>query len=120
MKILLCLFGAATLLCAAEVSGKWVGTSEFTNQAGQIRKGPILMTLTQSGEDVTGTAGPSADRQQGIQNGKVRGDQLTFEIPDSTGKVVVELTVGDNSLRGEAKFHREYGVITMKLALQRE
>jgi hypothetical protein len=116
---LLTVFLMSAALYAGDVTGKWAGTSEFTNRGGEVRSGPILMTLQQKGEEVTGTAGPSEDRQQEIRSGRVSGDKLTFEISDPAGKSVVELAVGDGSLKGEAKFHREYGVITMKLELKR-
>lgn len=121
MKRLLLLIGTtAWILCAADVSGKWTGTSEFVNKDGQRRTGPILLTLAQRGEEVTGTAGPTSERQAPIQSGKVSGDTLTFEVPDPNGKAVAELTVSENLMKGEVKFHREYGVITMTLSLKRE
>jgi hypothetical protein len=107
------------VLYAGDLSGKWLGTSEFTNRGGEVRSGPILMMLKQSGEEVTGTAGPTAERQQEIRGGKVSGDKFTFELTDAGGKVVVEMTAGEGSLKGEAKMHREYGVITMKMELKR-
>jgi hypothetical protein len=118
MKLLGLMFLTAVLY-AGDVSGKWVGTSEFTNRGGEVRSGPILMTLKQSGAEVTGTVGPTAERQNDIRGGKVSGDKFTFELTDAGGKVVVEMTVGEGSLKGEAKMHREYGVITMKMELKR-
>jgi hypothetical protein len=115
-------FLAALLMIAAsiDVSGKWVGTSEFVNQGGETRTGPVSMTLRQEGDVVRGTAGPSADRQQELQNGKLNGERLTFETADAGGKVEIALTVRDGVMKGEAKMHREYGVITMKLELKKE
>ncbi len=120
MRLFVFLLGAVAFLHAADVSGKWTGTSEFVNKDGQVRSGPLSMTLKQSGEEVTGTAGPSADRQQEISKGKISGDKVTFEIQDATGYATVELTATEESLKGQAKFHRDYGVITMKLELKRE
>ncbi len=120
MKRSVFLLGTVTALLAGDVSGKWTGSSEFVNRDGQVRSAPILMTLRQSGQDVTGTAGPSADRQQEIRKGKISEDRLTFEIQDGTGYATVELTAAEGSLRGQATFHRDYGVVTMKLALKRE
>jgi hypothetical protein len=78
------------------------------------------MTLKQTGEELQGTLGPSADRQQQIQNGRIVGDRLTFEATDAAGRAVVDLTLDEGTLIGEAKLHREYGVITMKLKFKRE
>jgi hypothetical protein len=120
LKLIIVLFGAAMLLGAADVTGKWIGTSEFVNRGGEVRTGPISMTLKQNGDAVIGTAGPSSERQHEIRNGRLAGDKLTFEIADSSGHAMVELLAGDSTLKGEAKFHREYGVVTMKLDLKRE
>ena len=120
MKLFVFLLGAVTALHAADISGKWTGSSEFVNRDGQVRSGPMSMTLRQSGEEVTGTAGPSAERQQEIRKGKISGDRLTFEIQDAAGYATVELTAAERSLRGQATFHRDYGVVTMKLELKRE
>jgi hypothetical protein len=109
-----------TVLYAADVSGRWIGKTEFVNRDGEVRSGSVFLTLRQSGEDVNGTAGPSAEWQQEIRNGKVRSGKLTFEVEDPSGKAVVELSIGDEVLSGEAKLHREYGVIAMKLELKRE
>ena len=120
MKLLTCLFAAATAVCAADVSGKWSGTSEFVNRDGQPRTMPIVLLLKQSGDQLEGTTGPSAEQQREIQNGKFAANQVTFDVPDEGGKAVVSLTLAGDTLKGEAKFHREYGVITMKLALERK
>ncbi len=120
MKLFVLLLGAVTALHAADVSGKWVGASEFVNRDGQARKGPISLTLKQSGEEVTGTAGPTAEQQQEIRKGRISENKLTFEIQDATGYATVELTVAEGSLKGQATFHRDYGDITMKLELKRE
>jgi hypothetical protein len=119
MKLLLCAC-FATALQAAEVSGKWAGTAEFVNRDARARSTPILIALKQSGDDITGTAGPTGEMQQEIRNGKVAGDKLKFEIADPGGTAVVELTIGEGTLKGEAKGTREYGVVTMKLDLKRE
>ena len=120
MKFLTCLLAAATALCAADVSGKWSGTSEFVNRGGETRTIPVNLTLQQNGEQVTGTAGPSAEQQQQIQNGKFDGNQLTFEVSDGEGKAMVSLTLAGEALKGEAKYHREYGIITIKISVERK
>lgn len=121
VKLVAALLGsAAVLLAAQDISGTWKGTSEFVNRDGETRTGSVQLTLKQNAQQVTGTAGPSAERQNEIRKGKVDGDKLTFEVPDPTGLVEIGLTIGENTLRGEAKFHREYGLIIMKLELRRE
>jgi hypothetical protein len=114
------LMQALMIAASIDVSGRWAGTSEFTNRGGEVRSGPILMTLKQEGAAVTGTAGPSAEQQQELHKGWISGDKLTFETTDPGGKVEIALLVRDGVMKGEAKMHREYGVITMKLELKKE
>jgi hypothetical protein len=120
MKPLILLFAAASALCAADISGKWSGTSEYVNRDGQTRSLPVNLTLQQKGEQVTGTAGPSAEQQQQIQNGKFDGNQLTFEVSDGEGKAIVSLMLAGEAMKGEAKYHREYGIITIRISLERK
>lgn len=120
MKILIALCGAATLLYGADISGKWTGTSELVDRDGQVIMGAVLMTLHQRGEDVTGTAGPSEERQAVIQNGKLRGDKLTFVASEGDQRGELELRLIDGELRGQATFQRESGAMIFKLVLKRE
>lgn len=119
VKLLLVML-AAFALHAADLSGKWSGTSEYTNRDGESRSVPMTMTLKQAGDTVTGTVGPGPDRQQEIRNGKLSAGKLTFEITDPAGSAEIELSVSDNALTGQAKMKREYGVIAMKLSLKRD
>ncbi len=120
VKLAAAFLGTAAVLLAADVTGTWKGNSEVVNRDGETRQMAVVMNLKQTAEQVTGTAGPAGAEPAEIQKGKVNGDKFTFEADDHGNKVEVTLTVGENTLRGEAKFNREYGVVTMKLDLRRE
>jgi hypothetical protein len=118
--MLLCLAAAAAVVCAADLSGKWTGTAEFVNRGGETRKGPMLITLKHTGDTITGTAGPTPERQFEVTKAKLEDDKLTFELVEgATQKTLVEVTVKGDEMTGEAKMQREYGVIPAKLSAKR-
>ena len=86
-----------------DVTGVWTGTA--TGSAGQA--GGAHIALKQKGAEVTGTAGPAADRQQPISNGKiatVKGvTSLTFDVTQPSGPVLTfALRLVEGRLKGTA------------------
>jgi len=77
----------ATLALAAGVTGNWSGL--ITPETGEGPQ-PLYLVLHQSGDQLTGTGGPSAAEQHPMQNGRMQGDRLTFEVPAGTGTFVFE------------------------------
>src|SRR5689334_3480587 len=70
---LLVLLSATCLL--ADVSGKWAGAAQDDQER------TLYFILKQDGATLTGTAGPREDEQHAMQNAKVEGDRITFEVP---------------------------------------
>ena len=105
MKTLLCgLLLSALTLSAAEITGKWSGSFDITNSDGATEADTAYMSLKQNGGEVTGTAGPSADKQWTIQKGKLDGQKLTFEVlMEDGGTLVFDLTFDDSSIEGNVK-----------------
>jgi hypothetical protein len=121
LKILIAILAAAAVLAGADATGKWSGTSEYTNREGEKRVGSALMILEQKGSELTGTAGPDAERQHAIENGKVDGQKLSFTVADSPTHVAkVELVMNGDALEGQASFEYPQGTVTMKLLLKRQ
>ena len=86
-----------------DVTGVWTGS--FTPSTGG--QSGAHMDLKQKGTEVTGTAGPGADRQVAIANGKVttvKGvTSVTFDATQPNGMVMkFDLTVVDGRLKGKA------------------
>jgi hypothetical protein len=78
------------------------------------------MDLKQSGAELTGTAGPSAEEQLPIQKGKVEGDKITFEVQTNGPLMKFELALVDGHLKGEAKAEFDGQVRKATLDLQRK
>ena len=72
----------AMSLMGADVTGKWSG-SFMPN--GEEHTRPVFMILNQDGDKLTGSGGPNESEQHPMQNGKVDGDHLTFEVPTDNG-----------------------------------
>jgi hypothetical protein len=86
-----------------DVTGTWTGT--FTPSSGQ--PGGAHMVLKQKATEVSGTAGPAADRQIAIANGKVttvKGvTSVTFDATQPNGLLMkFDLKVVDGRLKGKA------------------
>lgn len=86
-----------------DVTGTWTGT--LTRSTGD--QGGAHIVLKQKGTELTGTAGPAADRQVAIANGKVttvKGvTSVTFDSTQPNGLVMkFDLKVVDGRLKGKA------------------
>lgn len=119
LRLLSCLLFVLTL-SAADLTGKWEGTAEFKRSDGTPGGGDAVFNLKQSGQEVTGTAGTSADQQVPIQNGKLDGDKLTFEVNAGERVYKLELTVTGDKMEGQLKGEDGSGnPLIAKLSLKR-
>ncbi|MBK9241230.1 MAG: hypothetical protein IPL75_13445 [Acidobacteria bacterium] len=84
-----------------DLTGKWDGTFIATVN-GQQEDDVVFMTLTQKGAVLTGTVGPSLDRQWAIIGGKVEGTKVTFDTQSDGPFVKFTLTLVDGRLKGDA------------------
>jgi len=103
-KFLCSLLFSALALGAAELTGKWSGSFDITNSDGETKADTAYMSLKESGGAVTGTAGPNTEKQWTIQNGKLDGQKLTFEVRmEDGGLLVFNLTFDGSSIQGDVK-----------------
>lgn len=85
-----------------DLTGKWNGTFIITMD-GQTQDDVVFMNLTQKGNVVTGTVGPTLERQWTIASGKVDGTKVTLDVESGEGPAVkLELTLVDGRLKGDA------------------
>jgi hypothetical protein len=115
MKIVFALMLSAVGLFAADATGTWTGT--LTRTGGET--GPAHLVLKQDGGKVTGTAGPGADEQHEIQDGKSAGGKITFEIPRENGAMKFVLTQEGDQIKGTVSMQRDGDVQTGELAVRR-
>ena len=110
------LLANALILPAADATGKWKGTLIPENRDA----GPALVILKQTGDTVTGTAGPDESERNEIANGNVTGDRITFEVPRENGTMRFVLILEGDTLSGHATRERDGQQQTAKLNLKRE
>jgi hypothetical protein len=105
MRKLVCALLLATLAgYAAELTGKWSGSFDVTNPAGETRDDNAYMVLKEAGGEVTGSAGPDVEKQWPIQKGKLDGQKLTFEVKmDDGGVIVFALRFDGTTIQGTAE-----------------
>jgi hypothetical protein len=78
---------------AGDLSGKWSG--EFKVDGGDHGV-PQLFMFKQNGDRLTGSGGPNTGEQYPIENGKVDGNRIMFEITTGEWKFTYDLkTTGD-------------------------
>ncbi len=126
MRTLLSLMLFTLSLSAADWTGKWSGTTDFKAPDGSTESGGAYAVLKQDGKAVTGTAGPSEEEQVAVENGKIDGKVLTFQVnvPGDAGPRVfkVSLTmISDDQVEGDIEGTANDGQkITGKLKMSRQ
>src|SRR5689334_2025547 len=99
MKLLLGSLLLATLALAADVTGTWSGSLKGNGPDGQ--DGGVTLVLKQTGTEITGTAGPTADHQMPIQKGKMEGDKIALEVPVGEGMFKFDLVLEGEHIKGD-------------------
>lgn len=95
MKTTLMMLAMAAMTWAADFTGTWSGPMEMTRN-GETRPDTAHLVLKQTGDEVTGSVGPNAEKQTSITQGTVTGDE-----------VVVEATTPNNGIRFVLKLRLE-------------
>jgi hypothetical protein len=100
-KLLCCLALSVLALNAADLTGKWSGSFDITTADGESKPDTAFLDLKELDGTVTGTAGPNAEKQWSLRNGKLDGQKLTFEVStDDGGFLAFELTFDGEGIQG--------------------
>jgi hypothetical protein len=84
---------------ASDLTGKWSGAFKVDGGDHDI---PQLFILKQDGNKLSGTGGPDTREQYPIENGKVAGDRVTFELTTGEWRFAYDLKqVGQDELKGD-------------------
>lgn len=121
LVLALTLFALPTL-AAEDFSGKWSGTFSGTASDGRQVTENIFLNLVHKGPELTGTAGPSPDRQWKILNGKVDGNKLAFDVaPEGEGPENIRLTLAlvEGRLKGEFNAGKDGLTLSAKVDVAR-
>lgn len=92
---------------ALDVTGTWVGSIAFPQGSKPSQASPLRAALKQSGPNLTGSIGSSADDQLAIANGRVEvtqfGAAILFDMKGSDVVLRFELRPAGGLLRGVAR-----------------
>jgi len=82
---------------AADVSGNWTGKFKVSG----AEEDTVYLSLKQTANEITGTAGPSAEQQKPIQNGRIEGNHITMEVLVPGGVFKFDINLEGDHLKGE-------------------
>ncbi len=114
-NVALTVFLLSASLVAADMSGKWSGSVVSSREQPQS----IYVILKLDGNQLTGSAGPSASEQRPMQKGKVQGDRLTFEVPAGKGTFVFDLKMEEDQISGDLEFRAPEETRKARVSLKR-
>jgi len=118
MKTVACfLLTVFSTFAADSIAGKWFGKMHVAASGEQDVDVAAVLVLQQDGSALTGTLTPAGKDPQPIQQGRIDGDKVSFELPPSS-KFAGTL-VGD-TLRLSSEFRFAERQIIVKLDLKRE
>lgn len=101
------LLGAVAL--AADINGKW--KADFTTPDGTQRSNTF--TFKTDGEKLTGTVAGTQDETP-IQNGTVRGDEISFTAERPFGKFTYKGKISGSEIKLKVEFNEQSFEITAK------
>ena len=109
MKTLIAIALLVSLLVPAltaqtNLTGDWNATFTRTAPDGRTQSITFTFHFTHKGKALTGTIGPSAERQWKIEKGVVDGDKVTFQAQQPDGPLrTFALTLEKDRLQGTQK-----------------
>ena len=85
LALVLAVFAPALVSAQTNVTGNWTAACTLTRPDGSSQTITFLFHFTQKGKDLTGTIGPTPERQWPIEKGVVNGDNVTFQVQQADG-----------------------------------
>jgi hypothetical protein len=112
--------GAVGLVAAPDtnITGKWTGSFSITGPDGS-KDGNAVLMLKQTGNEVTGTVGPSEDEQYTIKTGKLDGDKITLLVEDEGRSIKFDLVLAADRITGDADLSHDGQTAKAKLDVTR-
>ncbi len=102
---------------AADPTGKWTGNFKVNGGDHNV---PQLLILQQREQKLTGSGGPNAGEQYPIENGRMDGDRVRFELTTGEWKFAYDLKqVGEDRLEGDLQLESINDSRTAKVSLAR-
>jgi hypothetical protein len=114
MAVILLLAASAM---AGDLTGKWSGAFKVDGGDHNV---PQLFLLKQQGKTLTGSGGSNAGEQYPIENGRIDGNEVRFELTTGEWKFAYDLKeTGPGELKGDLKLESVGDSRTAKVSLAR-
>jgi hypothetical protein len=97
--ISLAILFSSVWVMAADATGTWTGSITPEGRGTE----PLQFVIKQEGAMLTGTAGPHSQEQHPIQNGLVKDEKITFEVPNGNRTFRFDLTFSGTEMNGKAQ-----------------
>jgi hypothetical protein len=102
---------------ASDLTGKWSGTFKVDGGDHTV---PQLFLLKQQGKTLTGSGGPNSGEQYPIENGRIEGNDIRFELTTGEWKFTYDLRQTESeALHGDLKLESVGDSRTAKVSLER-
>ena len=101
---------------AVDLTGKWSGSFRADGADHDV---PQLFILKQEGNKLTGSGGPDQSEQYPIEEGKVDGDRLRFELTTGEWKFTYSLKAIDVRMAGDLELTSINNRRTAKVSLSK-
>jgi hypothetical protein len=101
---------------AEDLTGKWSGAFKVDGSDHDVSQ---LFIFKQEGNKLTGSGGPDQSEQYPIENGRVDGDRVSFEITTGEWKFTYSLRATDAKLAGDLELKSVDNRRTAKVNLTR-
>jgi hypothetical protein len=83
---------------ASDITGKWSGAFKASGGDHGI---PQIVILKQDRNKLTGSAGPDAEEQYPLENGRIEGDRVRFEVTTGEWRFSYDLQrAGEDEMKG--------------------
>jgi hypothetical protein len=106
--VALALVSAVVSAQATNLTGNWNATFTATAPDGRTQSITFTFHFTQKGKALTGTIGPTPERQWKVEKGLVDGAKVTFQVQQPEGPTLrsFTLTYAKDRLTGTQKLER--------------
>ena len=109
----------ASASAAQDFAGKWSGSFVVSRPDGTPGNERIYLDLKQAGAEVTGTAGPSTEKQWPLKGGKIEAGKLVFDVQSDGPLIRFTLALVEGHLKGDAAADHEGQKVTVKVDAER-